>query len=98
MATIAEKYVDAVNRGDIDCLISLFAPTATLMHPAGTFSDADAIADFYTSVVFAGKAVTEIERQFADHDAQIVQIRVGVSARRAPGGRAAHRCRCCRVG
>lgn len=75
MTTMAEKYIDAVNRGDIDCLMGLFAPTATLVHPAGTFADAESIANFYESVVFAGKAVTEIERQLADKDVQVVQIR-----------------------
>ena len=33
-----------------------------------------AISGFYESGVFAGKAVTEIERQFSDGDAEIVQI------------------------
>ncbi|HEY9305261.1 MAG TPA: nuclear transport factor 2 family protein [Mycobacterium sp.] len=75
MATIAEMYIDAVNRADIDDLMGLFAPTATLAHPSGTFTGADEIANFYKSVVLAGQAVTEIERQFADQNAQIIQIR-----------------------
>ena len=75
MTTIAEKYIDAVNRADIDSLIALFAPTATLAHPTGTYSGTEQISTFYTSMVFAGQAVTEIERQFADQNAQILQIR-----------------------
>jgi SnoaL-like domain len=75
MATIAEKYIDAVNRAHIDDLMGLFTPTATLAHPSGTFTGADEISNFYKSVVFAGQAVTEIERQFADQNAQIIQIR-----------------------
>jgi hypothetical protein len=54
MTSIAEKYIDAVNRADIDDLMALFAANATLRHPAGTFVGARQIADFYVSVVFAG--------------------------------------------
>lgn len=74
MTSIAEQYIDAVNRANIDDLMGLFAPTATLAHPSGTFTGAEEISNFYRSVVFAGQAVTEIERQFADQDAQIIQI------------------------
>jgi ketosteroid isomerase-like protein len=74
--TIAEQYIDAVNRADIETLMSLFTPTACLTHPAGTFADGDAIRTFYETVVFAGQAVTEIEAQFADGpNAEILQIR-----------------------
>lgn len=74
-ASIAEQYIDAVNRADIGDLMALFAPTATLRHPSGTYVGHAEIADFYQSLVFAGKAVTEIDRQFADADVQIIQIR-----------------------
>ncbi|NTY59738.1 nuclear transport factor 2 family protein [Mycolicibacterium sphagni] len=73
--SIAEQYIDAVNQADIERLMSLFAPTATLSHPAGLFADADAIRNFYESIVFAGKAVTEIVATFSDGDAEILQIR-----------------------
>jgi ketosteroid isomerase-like protein len=75
MTNAAEKYIDAVNRADIKSLVGLFAPSATLAHPAGIFTGADAISDFYETVVFAGKAFTEIERHFSDGDTQIVQLR-----------------------
>lgn len=75
MTSIAEKYIDAVNRADIDELMALFAPTATLKHPSGTYVGAENIANFYRTVVFAGQAVTEIETQFSDRDTQIIQIR-----------------------
>lgn len=73
--TVAERCIDAVNRADIDDLIGLFHPGAILAHPAGVFAGTDAIADFYKSVVFAGQAFTEIERQFSDGNARIMQIR-----------------------
>ena len=73
--SISEQYIDAVNQADIDTLMSLFSPTATLSHPAGLFTDAGAIRNFYSSIVFAGKAVTEIQAKFTDGDAEILQIR-----------------------
>ncbi|MES3639181.1 nuclear transport factor 2 family protein [Mycobacterium intracellulare] len=75
MTSIAEKYIDAVNRADIDELMALFAPTATLRHPSGTFVGAQDIANFYKTVVFTGKAVTEIQTRFRDRGSQIIQIR-----------------------
>lgn len=75
MTPIAEKYIEAVNRADIKSLMELFAPNSTLAHPAGVFTGTDAIAGFYESVVFAGKAVTEIEQYFSDGDTQILQLR-----------------------
>jgi hypothetical protein len=75
MTSIAEKYINAVNRADINDLMALFTANATLRHPAGTFVGARQIADFYITVVFAGHAVTEIDAQFSDHDTQLIQLR-----------------------
>ena len=49
--SISEQYIEAVNRADIDTLMGLFSPTATLAHPAGLFTDPDAIRNFYQSIV-----------------------------------------------
>ena len=73
--SISEQYIEAVNQADIDTLMSLFSPTATLAHPAGLFTDADAIRNFYESIVFAGQAITEIQAKFTDGDTEILQIR-----------------------
>ncbi|EHB54749.1 hypothetical protein MycrhDRAFT_1943 [Mycolicibacterium rhodesiae JS60] len=73
--SIPEQYIEFVNRADIDALMSPFSPTAALFHPAGEFTDADAIRTFYSSVVFAGQAVTEIQARFTDGDSEILQIR-----------------------
>lgn len=73
--SVAEQYIESVNQADIETLMSLFSPTATLSHPAGEFGSAETIRNFYETVVFAGKAVTEIQAKFVDGDAEIVQIR-----------------------
>lgn len=73
--SIAEQYIEFVNRADIEALMGLFSPTAALFHPAGEFTDGAAIRNFYESVVFAGQAVTEIQAAFTDGDTEILQIR-----------------------
>lgn len=75
MTTIAETYIDAVNRGDIDALTTLFDHNAVLGHPSGTYRGVEEIATFYTSVVFAGQAVTEIEHLYVVDNVQILQLR-----------------------
>jgi len=72
---IAEAYIDAVNRADLDALLKLMAPDAVLLHPAGRFAGRDAISGFYRDIVFAGQAVTEIERIHITDDAQVLQLR-----------------------
>lgn len=75
MSLVAESYVDAVNRSHLEDLLALFAEDAVLTHPAGRFEGHSEIAGFYTDVVFAGKAITEIQRAFVTDDAQILQLR-----------------------
>jgi ketosteroid isomerase-like protein len=75
MVLIAEAYIDAVNRADLDGLLSLFAADPVLLHPAGRFEGREAISGFYTDVVFHGQAVTEIERIHVTDDAQVLQLR-----------------------
>lgn len=73
--SLAEKYIEFVNQADIEALMGLFSPTAALFHPAGEFTDGAAIRNFYSSVVFAGQAITEIQAKFTDGDTEILQIR-----------------------
>jgi hypothetical protein len=73
--SISEQYIEAVNQADIERLMSLFSPTATLSHPAGEFTTPESLRNFYESVVFAGQAVTEIQARFTDDDTEILQIR-----------------------
>lgn len=73
--TVAETYIDVVNRADLDSLTGMLAPDAVLKHPTGIYSGIDEISRFYTTVVFAGKAVTEIERVFVIDGSEILQLR-----------------------
>ena len=72
--TIAEQYIDAVNAADIERLIGLFAEDATVRNPTGAYQGKDAIRGFYESIVFAGRAITTIERQLTIDDLQVLQI------------------------
>lgn len=72
--TIAEQYIEAVNAADIERLMGLFAANATVRTPTGTYEGKDAIRGFYESVVFAGRAITKIERQLTVDGIQVLQI------------------------
>lgn len=72
--TIAEQYIDAVNAADIERLMALFAPDATVRNPQGTFEGKEAVRWFYESVVFAGQAITTIEKQFNFDGVDVLQI------------------------
>jgi ketosteroid isomerase-like protein len=57
----AADYVAAVNAGDVDRLRALLAEDAVLEHPAGLFSGAHSIAEFYReSVLGLGTTLTAI--------------------------------------
>lgn len=72
--TIAEQYIDAVNAADIELLVGLFAEDATVRNPADTYRGRGSIRGFYESVVFAGRAMTRIERQLTFDEIQVLQI------------------------
>ena len=55
-AGVARRYVAAMNAGDLDAMLSLFAPGAVLRHPTGVFSDADAIRGFFEEIAFGNAA------------------------------------------
>ena len=42
-----QNYVDRVNAGDLEGLVALFSPFATVLHPLGTFLGAGAVREFY---------------------------------------------------
>ena len=50
---IAQRYVEAMNTGDIDVMMSLFAPGAVLRHPSGVYANSEAIRGFFVELVFA---------------------------------------------
>jgi hypothetical protein len=45
-----------MNAGDIDAMMSLFAPGAVLRHPSGVYSDTGAIRSFFVELAFAYSA------------------------------------------
>ena len=49
----AIAYVRHVNTGELDELVALFAPHATLLHPLGSFTGSAAIGEFYAASVLA---------------------------------------------
>ena len=49
----AIAYVRHVNAGELDELVALFAPHATLLHPLGSFTGSAAIGEFYAASVLA---------------------------------------------
>lgn len=54
---IVDRYVDAVNRRDLEATVGLFAPEASVTNPVGTFTGVEAIGGFYRDVVFVGQTV-----------------------------------------
>ena len=75
MTVLVDKYIAAVNDADIDALTALFAPTATLTQRDGVYRGTGQIADFYRKLWLGGASAHEIENQFADGRAQIVQFK-----------------------
>lgn len=60
-ARAAADYIAAVNAGDIGRLEALLAQDAVLEHPAGLFSGARSISDFYQeSVLGLGTTLTAV--------------------------------------
>lgn len=56
MVAVVHSYVDGFERGDLDALVSLFAPDATVEDPVGTppKRGIDEIRDFYAVSVATG--------------------------------------------
>ena len=75
MRTLTDKYIDAVNTADLAELIALFAPTATLSQKNRLYEGVDQIADFYRELWLPGPSAHEVERQFTDGNALIVQFK-----------------------
>lgn len=58
-ATAAKDYVEAMNAGDIEKMMSLFAPGAVLRHPSGVYADPDSIRSFFIDIAFGNAARLE---------------------------------------
>jgi hypothetical protein len=53
---IARRYVEAMNAGDIEAMMALFAPGAVMRHPSGVYADAAAIRAFFVDIAFGNAA------------------------------------------
>ncbi len=53
---IVARYVDAMNQGDIEAMMGLFAEGAVMRHPTGVYADADAIRAFFLEIAFGNDA------------------------------------------
>ena len=51
---IARRYVAAMNAGDIDAMMGLFASGAVMRHPTGVYAGDAAIREFFVDVAFEG--------------------------------------------
>jgi hypothetical protein len=49
----ADRYIAAINAGDVDALRAVFDHDATLVHPSGTYEGVDAILAYYRNIVLA---------------------------------------------
>jgi hypothetical protein len=50
--SVSHRYIDAINRKDLDALDGLLADSVVLNHPMGTFEGRDAVIEFYRDTVF----------------------------------------------
>lgn len=48
---VASRYIELVSAGDLDGLVALFRPDATLLHPLGQFTGHGAIRSFYADKI-----------------------------------------------
>jgi len=55
-AETAQRYLNAMNAGDIEEMMSLFAPGAVLRHPSGIYTGSSAIRSFFTEIAFSNAA------------------------------------------
>jgi len=55
-AETARRYVDAMNAGDIEEMMSLFAPGAVLRHPSGVYNGSSEIRGFFSEIAFSNAA------------------------------------------
>jgi hypothetical protein len=55
-AGIAQRYVEAMNHGDIEAMMALFAPHPVLRHPTGVYEGVEAVRGFFLDTAFAYSA------------------------------------------
>jgi len=70
----AEAYVQSINAGDLDALIGLFAPEATLMHPFGDYAGHDALREFYGDMVLPAETKLTVHRRLAEGALAVIEV------------------------
>jgi ketosteroid isomerase-like protein len=70
----AERYVDNVNRRDLDRLTSLFRHDAVLDHTLGVHQGRDAIGAFHRDVIFAAAPVVTATSWSEQGDTCVVSL------------------------
>jgi steroid Delta-isomerase len=50
---LADRYVEAVNAGDLETVVALFADDAQLLNPFGHFTGTEPVRGFYEKTIFA---------------------------------------------
>jgi steroid Delta-isomerase len=72
--SVAERYLDAVNKADTAALLALFADDATLTHPVGSDQGHTEIADFHTDVIFEGQVRMTLSRNIEHGNIEVAQL------------------------
>jgi ketosteroid isomerase-like protein len=88
-AEVVAHYFDGIRHRDTDRIREVFAPTAELVTPTGTYHGPDAIADFYATTAFmfediepnpgpliaeSGRVAVEIELRLGGFITQVADV------------------------
>ena len=82
-AKTAERYVAAMNAGDLDAMMSLFAPDAVMRHPTGVYTGSESIRDFFLEIAFGNAARLERVALLAEGD--MAWLEVEATSKVTPG-------------
>jgi ketosteroid isomerase-like protein len=82
-ASVAQRYVEAMNAADIDRMMSLFAPHAVMRHMTGTYEGREAIRTFFIEIAFGNSA--RLERIVLSSQADMAWLEVEARSDVTPG-------------
>jgi hypothetical protein len=83
---MAETYVDAINGGDLETLVALFADDAEVRNPVGECSGRAEVEAFYRDVVIAAQLQLTPGRVVVDGDVVVLELEA-TTPLGAPGNR-----------
>jgi predicted SnoaL-like aldol condensation-catalyzing enzyme len=67
-------YVDAINAGDLDALLRLFAGDARLTHPFGVYEGHEELSEFYGDMVIPAETRLTVHRVAAEGRLAVLEI------------------------